>query len=153
MIVFGKERDYIIHDQNSIKGFFGDYRWLSNFEECKVFYEGLEYPSSENAYQAAKSLDAEVKLQFSRLSPSQSKKISKSIDIRPDWEQIKRDVMFQICLDKFTRNPELGTKLIETGDKYLEETNHWKDTFWGVCDGIGQNHLGKILMQIRSIIK
>ena len=57
MIVFGKERDYVIHDDNYIKGFFGEYRWLSNFEPCKVFYEGFEYSSSENAYQAAKSLD------------------------------------------------------------------------------------------------
>lgn len=153
MIVFGKERDYVIHDNNYIKGFFGEYRWLSNFEPCKVFYEGFEYSSSENAYQAAKSLDLEVKLEISKLSPSDSKKISKKIEIRPDWEHVKCDVMFAICLDKFTRNPELGTKLIDTGDKYLEETNHWKDTYWGVCDGQGQNNLGKILMQIRSIIK
>jgi ribA/ribD-fused uncharacterized protein len=147
------ERDYIIHDQENIKGFFGEFRWLSNFEPCKVVYEGLEYKSSENAYQAAKSLDPEVRLKFSQLSPSESKKMSKLIELRKDWEDIKISVMYDICLDKFTRNPYLGTKLIETGDKYLEESNHWKDTFWGVCDGRGQNHLGKILMQIRSIIK
>jgi ribA/ribD-fused uncharacterized protein len=153
MIIFGIERDYVIHDQDNIKGFFGDYRWLSNFEACKVIYDGLEYPSSENAYQAAKSLDLEIKSQLSNMSPSDSKKFSKKIIARPDWDQVKRDIMFEICLDKFTRNPELGTKLIDTGDKYLEESNHWKDTFWGVCDGQGQNNLGKILMQIRDIIK
>jgi predicted NAD-dependent protein-ADP-ribosyltransferase YbiA (DUF1768 family) len=56
-------------------------------------------------------------------------------------------------LDKFSRNYQLGDLLIETGDKYLEETNHWKDKIWGVCDGVGKNWLGKILMDVRTQIK
>lgn len=153
MIVFGKERDYVIHDDNYIKGFFGEYRWLSNFEPCKVFYEGLEYSSSENAYQAAKSLDLEVKLEISKLSPSESKKISKKIEIRPDWEEIKYEVMFSVVFDKFTRNKELKKKLLSTGNKYLEETNHWNDKFYGVCNGDGLNVLGNIIMEVRRILK
>lgn len=41
--------------------------------------------------------------------------------------------------------------LLDTGDAILEEGNHWNDTFWGVRlkNGQGQNHLGKILMQVR----
>lgn len=153
MIVFGKERDYVIHDDNYIKGFFGEYRWLSNFEPCKVFYEGLEYSSSENAYQAAKSLDLEVKLGISKLSPSESKKISKKIEIRSDWEEIKYEVMFSVVFDKFTRNKELKKKLLSTGNKYLEETNHWNDKFYGVCNGDGLNVLGNIIMEVRRILK
>lgn len=30
------------------------------------------------------------------------------------------------------------------------EVNNWGDTYWGVCNGIGDNHLGKILMKIRD---
>ena len=30
------------------------------------------------------------------------------------------------------------------------EGNTWNDTFWGVCNGQGQNWLGKILMLVRS---
>lgn len=153
MIVFGKERDYVIHDDNYIKGFFGKYRWLSNFEPCKVFYEGIEYSSSENAYQAAKSLDLEVKLEISKLSPSESKKISKKIKLRPDWEEIKYEVMFSVVFDKFTRNKELKKKLLSTGNKYLEETNHWNDKFYGVCNGDGLNVLGNIIMEVRRILK
>lgn len=153
MIVFGKERDYVIHDDNYIKGFFGEYRWLSNFEPCKVFYEGIEYSSSENAYQAAKSLDLEVKLEISKLSPSESKKISKKIELRPDWEEIKYEVMFSVVFDKFTRNKELKKKLLSTGNKYLEETNHWNDKFYGVCNGDGLNVLGNIIMEVRRILK
>ena len=42
------------YDSDNIKGFFGGYRWLSNFHVCDVMFEGDLYPSSENAYQAAK---------------------------------------------------------------------------------------------------
>jgi ribA/ribD-fused uncharacterized protein len=153
MIVFGKERDYIIHDESQIKGFFGEYRFLSNFELGDVIYEGIKYPSSENAYQAAKSLDLEIRNQFVNISPNESKKLGQKIDVREDWEEVKYGIMYQIVLDKFSRNYELGDLLIETGDKYLEETNHWKDKVWGVCDGVGKNWLGKILMDVRTQIK
>jgi hypothetical protein len=43
--------------------------------------------------------------------------------------------------------------LLATGDKELIEGNTWGDTFWGVCNGIGQNHLGKILMAKRTELK
>ena len=153
MIVFGKERDYIVHDESQIKGFFGDYRFLSNFELGDVIYEGIKYPSSENAYQAAKSLNLEIRNQFVNISPNESKKLGRKIDVREDWEEVKYGIMYQIVLDKFSRNYELGDLLIETGDKYLEETNHWKDKVWGVFDGVGKNWLGKILMDVRTQIK
>jgi len=153
MIVFGKERDYIVHDESQIKGFFGDYRFLSNFELGDVIYEGIKYPSSENAYQAAKSLDIQIRNQFVNISPNESKKLGRKIDVREDWEEVKYGIMYQIVLDKFSRNYELGDLLIETGDKYLEETNNWKDKVWGVFDGVGKNWLGKILMDVRTQIK
>jgi predicted NAD-dependent protein-ADP-ribosyltransferase YbiA (DUF1768 family) len=61
--------------------------------------------------------------------------------------------MYDIVLDKFTRNPYLAEMLVETGDRYLEESNHWNDTVWGVCDGIGTNWLGKIIMDVRDQLK
>ena len=53
-------------------------------------------------------------------------------------------------MKKRFQNAALNTLLQETQNKYLEETNHWNDTFWGVCNGIGENMLGKILMEIRK---
>ena len=153
MIIFGKERDYVIHDELQVKGFFNEYRFLSNYELGNVLYEGIIYPSSENAYQAAKSIDPKIRERFINVGPNDAKKMAKSITVREDWDEIKYDVMYNIVLDKFTRNSELGDKLIETSDKYLEETNHWKDTTWGVCNGIGKNWLGKILMDVRNTIK
>jgi hypothetical protein len=153
MMVFGKEREYIIHDESQIKGFFGDYRFLSNFELGDCLHGGILYPSSENAYQAAKSLDPQVRSQFANITPSESKKLGRQIQVREDWEEVKYGIMYSIVLDKFTRNSKLGDLLIETGDRYLEETNHWGDKIWGVCDGVGTNWLGKILMDVRNQIR
>jgi len=153
MFIMGKEREYIIHDENNIKGFFGDYRWLSNFHVCDVIFEGVLYPSSENAYQAAKCLDLRQKEQFITCNPSEAKKLSKNILIRENWNSFKYDVMSAIVFDKFYRNYDLRLKLIETNNKYLEESNHWSDFYWGVCNDKGQNKLGKILMGVRTIWK
>lgn len=51
------------------------------------------------------------------------------------------------------RYPELRTKLLSTGDLEIIEGNHWGDTFWGVCNGTGENHLGRILMQVREDLR
>lgn len=58
--------------------------------------------------------------------------------------------MYTVCLAKFTQKPELEAMLLATGDKVLVEGNTWGDTEWGVCDGVGKNLLGKILMRIRG---
>jgi ribA/ribD-fused uncharacterized protein len=147
------KRETVQHDEHNIKGFFDNYRFLSNFEPCDVLFDGIIYPSSENAYQAAKSLDTEVRKKFVDISSTESKKLGKIVEIRTDWNNIKLDIMYSIVFDKFTRNSKLGDQLIETGDKYLEETNYWKDTYWGVCNGVGKNWLGRILMDVREQIR
>jgi ribA/ribD-fused uncharacterized protein len=139
--------------QNKINGFFGKWRFLSNFWECPITFEGLEYPSVENAYQAAKTLDIESRNKFQNITPKESKSLGKKIEIRGDWEMVKLDIMLHLSLEKFTRHSHLGTQLIETDDSYLEESNWWRDTFWGTHNGIGENNLGKILMKVRDIIK
>ena len=153
MIVLGQERDYIVHDEKNVKGFFGEYRFLSNFEVSDVYFEGEKYTSSEAAYQAAKSLDPFIRSQFQGISPSQTKKMGRKITVRSDWERMKRDVMSVIVFDKFYRNLSLREKLLSTGEKYLEETNHWNDQIWGVCEGKGENSIGKILMKVRDFWK
>ena len=50
-------------------------------------------------------------------------------------------------------NPKLRKALLDTGDEYLEEGNTWGDQYWGVCNGVGKNKLGKLLMKIRQEIK
>lgn len=45
-----------------ISEFKGESRFLSNFFAVPIMYEGVEYPSVEHAFQAAKSLDPEERI-------------------------------------------------------------------------------------------
>lgn len=84
-------------------------------------------------------------------TPGQAKREgnSKGILLRPDWEQVKLKIMEQLLRIKF-QDPVLREALLKTYPQKLIEGNTWGDTFWGQCNGIGKNHLGKLLMQIRK---
>lgn len=157
-MILDKYKNCIQWDDQNIKGFFGEYRWLSNFHECKIKFRELDFNCSEAAYMYAK---LEVDNNFEQynsmkdLKPWEVKKWGRSVKLREDWEEIKFTVMRNILYDKFTRNLDLKEKLIATGDKYLEESNNWRDTCWGFDINLkkGENNLGKILMEIRSEIQ
>jgi ribA/ribD-fused uncharacterized protein len=134
-----------------IDRFAGEYRFLSNFYPATVVYEGLTYPDSEHAYQSAKTLDMNERRRIAALpTPAEAKHAGEALKYRPDWPQIKYQVMLDCVRDKFTRNPHLRAKLLATGDAYLEEGNTWNDRIWGVSNGQGTNWLGKILMLVRA---
>lgn len=153
---FGDWKKYAVHDEKQICGFFGEYKWLSNFQklDTPITYDGNQYFYVENAYMAAKSLDKRIREEFINLTPSKAKIRGREIELRPDWENVKLDFMFIFNYQKYIRNVELREKILATGDRYLEETNHWKDSYFGydIIKG-GENHLGKILMRIRSLLK
>jgi len=136
-----------------IHGFFKEHRNLSNFGDGKVEYEGLVYPSREAAYQAAKSLDPEVRKQFLEYTPAKAKEKGREVQLREDWEEIKDEVMYQVVKNCVDNNDDIRQLLLSTGDKYLEETNWWGDKYWGVYHGVGRNMLGHILMAIRDKFK
>lgn len=136
-----------------IDSFKGKYFFLSNFYESPVIYEGITYLNNEAAFQAQKTLTNKERLAFTMLNPSQAKKLGRSVSLRPDWEDIKIDIMYNICKAKFTQNETLKTKLLKTGDATLIEGNTWGDKIWGQVNGVGENNLGKILMRIREELK
>ena len=138
-----------------IDHFRGEYAFLSNFWEVPVTYKGLTYGSNEAAFQAQKCMTEEEKMEFTQLRPSASKKLGRRVKFRPDWEDVKVGIMEEIVRAKFTQNEELKALLLATGEAYLEEGNTWHDTCWGVDakTGVGQNHLGKILMKIRAELR
>ena len=138
-----------------IARFRGEYAFLSNFWEAPVTYHGLTYGSNEAAFQAQKCVTEEEKTEFTRLRPGDSKKLGRRVRLRPDWEEVKVSVMEEIVRAKFTQNEGLKRQLLATGDALLEEGNTWHDTCWGVDakTGKGQNHLGRILMKVRSELK
>lgn len=134
---------------NEIKGFFKEYRFLSNFHLSPVVYEGMIFPSVENAYQAAKTRNRKIREEFQNIEPKEAKKLGNKITLRLDWENIKVRVMRELTYRKYLSNTILLHLLFDTGTAYLEETNTWNDKFWGVCNGEGRNELGKILMEVR----
>lgn len=112
----------------------------------------MRYPSVEHAYQAAKTTVPQERAKIARLAtPGEAKRAGRRVTLRPDWDAIKLDVMRGLLLQKFTY-PDLGRALLETKPAELIEGNSWHDTFWGVdlTTGRGENHLGKLLMEIRD---
>lgn len=133
-----------------IDSFSGEYRFLSNFYPASVWFDWKEYPTVEHAYQAAKTLNHEMREVIRNLStPAKAKYVGRREPLRPDWEQMKLWLMEELVLMKF-EDPVLRSLLKATGDQELVEGNHWGDRFWGVCVGVGENHLGKILMKVRD---
>ena len=149
-----KWQDIALHDGHNIRGFFGPFKFLSNFEPCMVY--GI-YPSTENAYMAEKVVPEERKY-FTTCTAAEAKRAWKHLKLidksGAEWDKRKVDVMKGCLHEKFVINIEFRQKLIDTGDRYLEETNWWGDVFWGVdIQKGGENHLGKLLMDIRSTIQ
>ncbi|MBN8867321.1 MAG: NADAR family protein [Solirubrobacterales bacterium] len=116
--------------------------------------DGETYPTIEHAFQAAKTLNLEDRRRIRMEStPGPTKRLGRRSTLRPDWEKIKGGVMLELVRQEFTTHPDLATRLLATGHAEIIETNHWGDTIWGVCDGIGENKLGEILMQVRSELR
>lgn len=133
---------------NKIDMFRNDYYFLSNMYPCDVVYGGVLYTCAEAAFQAAKC-PARAK-EFVGLDGKAAKRLGRKVPLRPDWDGQRLRVMREILAAKFGQNPGLDSKLAATGDAELVEGNTWNDRFWGVCDGTGENHLGKLLMERRS---
>lgn len=135
-----------------IATFDGKYRFLSNFFICPVWFEGRLWPTSEHAYQAAKTLvPLEQQTIYEAKTPGVAKKLGKSVTLREDWKDVRVSIMHRILLAKFAL-PEMEELLLSTGNLKLIEGNTWNDTFWGVDirTRVGQNMLGRLLMQIRE---
>ena len=139
-----------------IDSFDGEFAFLSNFyEQPNLITDemNIAYPTVEHYFQAAKTLDKNERKRISILeTPGKAKRAGRHMALRPDWEEVKTEVMRRALLKKFS-DPFMREKLLETGDAELVEGNYWGDTCWGVCNGVGENRLGKLLMGIRESLK
>lgn len=139
--------------QAKIVGFIGQYRFLSNFYPSVVSYHGIMWPTVEHAFQAAKATtDQQRQWILGAKRPGVAKARGRKIDLRPDWEEVKFDIMLQLLRRKFSLT-DLRSKLLSTQDRELLEDNNWGDRFWGTVDGKGENHLGRLLMQVRDEVR
>lgn len=140
-------------NNNSITSFSGEYRFLSNFYPSKIEVDEITYPTVEHAFQAHKTYSiAERKRIAMLMTPGKAKRAGRQLNIRADWGLARVPVMKMLLHKKFSQSP-LKEQLISTGDRMLIEGNSWHDTFWGVCDGVGLNWLGILLIEIRSEIR
>lgn len=137
----------------AIDRFFGEYRFLSNFAPVRVELDGMVFKSVESAYQAAKCHRRADRAVYVDAGPGKAKRLGRRIeDIRPDWDQVRVATMEGLLRQKFAEEPYRG-RLLATDDRVLIEGNTWGDHFWGVCDGLGENNLGRLLMAIRDDLR
>lgn len=137
-----------------INEFKGEYSFLSNFYPCKVEVLGRTYPSAEHAYQALKTNDIQKREEICKApTAKEAKALGRKLALRPKWDADRTLYMELVVTAKFLQNPDLKKKLLDTGDAELVEGNYWKDKFWGMFQGKGENHLGKILMKVRHDFK
>jgi ribA/ribD-fused uncharacterized protein len=154
-----------------ITSFDGPHQFLSNFSPLPgaVWLWDRPYATAEHAYQAAKTANPdEYRWVRDAPSPREAKRRGRQVTMRPDWEQVKRRVMLEVILAKFT-HPELRDQLIATGTAQLVEGNTWGDDYWGAVPDAptvqyqlwiaadatylaGRNWLGRILMTVRELL-
>lgn len=146
-----------------INQFKGDYAFLSNFwpyqgpqligSPAPILWKGVTYQTAEHLYQCAKATtDFDRQRIVTAETPGLAKRIGGDIVLRPDWDEIKHDVMMKTVEAKFLQHPSLAKLLLKTGDDKLQEGNTWGDIHWGVDarTGVGENWLGRILMIVRA---
>jgi ribA/ribD-fused uncharacterized protein len=149
--------------QNVINSFRNEYFWLSNMTRVWVILDDVRYPSTEHAFVAGKTLIPAEREPLLALKPGEAKRYGGSkagnLTLRPDWMQVKYDLMLNLLRQKFVNNSEFRRKLLATGDSVLIEGNTWHDNDWGDCScgrcasTPGQNNLGRLIMQVRQELK
>ena len=138
--------------KDTVLCFQGKQLFLSSFYEGTPFsWDGLSFQSAEAAFQSAKCLARVEREEFCHMSPAAAKRYGRSVNLRPDWGQVKERIMYDIVLAKFTQDRSLAEQLLTTGDYELVEGNTWGDQYWGIDLRTmkGQNKLGNILMRVR----
>jgi ribA/ribD-fused uncharacterized protein len=142
-----------------INSFTGEYRFLSNFSGCTIYVPLLDRQAviartAEHAYQAYKTtINEERMVIITAPTPGEAKRRGQKITLRPNWEEMKIQVMRLCVREKFKNSMTLAKQLVDTEDHILEEGNTWGDTYWGTCRGVGQNWLGFILMGVRAELR
>lgn len=143
---------------SAITSFSGVHHFLSNFSESYIRTKRLVYPTMEHWFQAHKTENPNDRYAITQAAtPKIAKAMGRSIRLRPDWEEVKLDVMRRGLARKFTPKSDLADMLLSTGDSRLIEGNRWGDDFWGAVyigdKYVGHNWLGWLLMAQRAELR
>lgn len=130
-----------------------DYGEFSNFACYPVRIDGRVWPTTEHYFQAMKFVGTPHMEQIRRAStPSLAARMGRerTRPLRRDWDSVRMDVMCRALRAKFMQHDDLRDLLVRTGNARLVEHTA-NDAFWGDGgDGRGQNHLGRLLMALRT---
>ena len=77
-------------------------------------------------------------------------------DISPGWSTSKFKRMKAVLHAKFSQHEDLREALLHTGNARLIESatvDNAVNRLWGEVNGVGQNKLGKLLMEVREEIR
>lgn len=140
-----------------IEGFFDEHFFLSNFYPSPIVVEGVDFKTSEHAYQALKLDDRDMMMDVAGQStPEKAKKRLHEIFRLHKLEHpcLPRLIMImEKCVEaKFSKGSKLASMLENTDPALLVEGNWWGDAKWGVFKGEGMNLLGKVLMRRRIVL-
>jgi ribA/ribD-fused uncharacterized protein len=136
-----------------------DVFWMKNDYPVEITVAGIKYPSVEHAYQASKFTDEDLKIIISNESIKSAMRIGRSNEITtPSWEDNRIIIMSSLLRQKFSilLNIVLAERLAATGNTEIQGVG--LNEFWGLIDEslddfVGENNLGKILMEIRGEIQ
>ena len=129
--------------------FRGRYYFLSNFYPCPIEIDGLQYESAEAAFQGQKNPQY-AHMFTGSITPLEAKRLGKRVPIDVgEWNARRLSAMRLVVRAKFEQNPKLRKLLLATVEPIVED-NSWEDTYWGKCRGVGYNHLGQILQEVRN---
>ena len=134
----------------------GPLGYLANYSKHGFYKNGVYYKTVEHYYQSEKFADEDIKNKIiNAATPKEASNIGrdrKNIRI-PNFKKIKNDVMYDGIYEKFSQNPDIRAKLIETGNEEIREMTV-NEYYWGVgSDLSGANNVGKILMKVREKVK
>ena len=136
---------------------YAPYNRFSLFWPQRLVYKGVAFRSGEHIFQCGKAMNQQdfISIRDANLAVD-ARKIGHSLPkerIRPDWDTYKIRRMKEILMCKYTQSQDLRNLLVSTEDKVLIHTAPW-DAFWGSGkDGKGQNRLGKMTMEVRTVIQ
>jgi len=133
-----------------------EYGCFSNFSRHGFELNGKYWSTSEHYFQAQKfagtEYEEEIRLAATAMEAAKFGR-DRNKPLRKDWEQVKYSIMKEAVLAKFRTHDDIREILLLTGDsEIIEKTTD--DYYWGCgSDGTGKNMLGKILMEVRAILK
>jgi hypothetical protein len=134
----------------------GPHSAFSNFAPYPIRLKGKTWPTNEHYFQAQKFTGTEQEEAIRQAkSPFAAKKMGRSdtLPLRRDWDHVKKSVMHDAVLAKFTQHPELRWLLLDAGEAEIVE-HAPRDAYWGDGgDGRGRNALGHILEQVREELR